>query len=159
MSQVELLKDFSAESLESLDAAQAIVEGIDAGEISAEQFAVAAQRIDGIMGCAKTLGLKDLRDLQPILEVISGVSEGCKALGYKASQSTVGGPVVSIVASFYLDAIEVLQGAVRDLGKGYVSIDLKRAKKIEERLTWVLGQLQLSPLEESRILAMFGVRR
>src|SRR5207253_2068805 len=120
-------------------------------------FVKVAQQIDGIMGCAKTLGIGTLKEVAPALLVISNLSEGIKALGYRASQLKQV-EVTKVVAGFVAEAVEMLQAALLDLKKGYVSIDTKHANTIKERLIWISSKLKLSPKDQMEIMARFGLK-
>jgi len=152
-----LIDGFIEESQGIIQALEEPLSALESGEGDADNFAQIAQRIDGIMGCAKTLGIGTLKEIAPALKVISNLSEGCKALGYRASQ--IKQPeITTVVAGFVAEAVEMLSAAIGDLAKGYVSIDTGQADRIRERLLWIAGKLKLSPKDQMEIMARFGLK-
>jgi hypothetical protein len=152
-----LIEGFIEESKEILASIEEPLSDLENGEGNPDDFVKVAQRIDGIMGCAKTLGLGSLQHIAPALLVISNMSEGCKALGYRASQ--IKQPeVTKIVAGFLAEAVEMLESALMDLQKGYVSIDTQHAGTIKDRLIWISSKLKLSPQDQLEIMARFGLK-
>ena len=155
--QKALIEDFTQESKEILDGLEDIIADLETGRGKAEGFATIALKIDGIMGCAKTLGLEGLPELSLALKVISNLAEGCKMLGYKAAQVKEG-EVVKIVAGFLADAVEMVENAIDDLNKGYISFDAEDAARIKDRIVWISGKLSLSAEDQAKILARFGLK-
>lgn len=153
----EVIEAFIEESQGIIDSLEEPLSGLENGEGTPDDFANVALKIDGIMGCAKTLGLGGMQEVGPAMQVISNLSEGCKALGYRASQ--VKEPEVgTIIAGFLAEAIEMLSNALRDLRKGYISIDTAHANRIRERLIWISTKLKLSPKDQMAIMARFGIK-
>lgn len=152
-----LVEGFIEESQGILDGLAEPLGNLENGEGKPDDFAQVAQRIDGIMGCAKTLGIGTFAQIAPALSVISNLAEGCKALGYRASQLKQ--PEISkVVAGFVSEAVEMLGAALQDLSKGYISIDTVHADRIRERLIWISGKLKLSPKDQMEIMARFGLK-
>jgi chemotaxis protein histidine kinase CheA len=152
----ELIEAFVEESQGIVESASSILDELQDGDGNMESFAQIGQRIDGIMGCAKTMGLDTYPELAPALKVISNLSEGCKALGYQAAEIR-DSQLAPMAAGFLADAVEILGAAVLDLKKGYVSIDMKAAERIKERLAWFTEKTKLSPEDQKRLLARFGL--
>lgn len=155
--QKEILLAFVEESEAIVEQLVALLDALDTGERGPEGFAEFGQKIDGIMGCAKTMGLDSFRGFGELLTMISGLTEGCKALGYKAA-SLDDDETRGIVIGFLADALEFLEAGIRDLKKGYVSIDLVGARKVSDRIAWIVTKLQLSPEEQKKLLARFGLK-
>ena len=63
-----------------------------------------------------------------------------------------------MVAGFIAEAIEMLSAALKDLAKGYISIDTSHADTIRERLIWIAGKLKLSAKDQMEIMARFGLK-
>lgn len=152
----ELITAFIEESNDICTQLEEVVDGLESGAGEAEGFAHFAQRIDSIMGCAKTMGLESFPALAPALKNISNLAEGCKMLGYRAAQVQEE-ESVKIVAAFLGDALELIQASLRDLAKGYVSVDIKDAERTKDRLLWVSSQLKLSEEDQKNILKRFGL--
>ena len=153
----QLIEGFVEESQEILASIEDPLADLESGVGNPDDFVKVAQRIDGIMGCAKTLGLGTMKQIAPALQVISNLSEGCKALGYRASQIKQT-EVSKIVAGFIAEAVEMLDAALADLKKGYVSIDTGHATVIKERLVWIASKLKLSAKDQLEIMARFGLK-
>jgi hypothetical protein len=151
-----ILSDFVEESSAIVSEAEDLLDQIQDGELGPEAFGTVAGKVDGVMGCAKTLGLGSFPQLEAALVVVSNLSEGVKALGYKASQQKEN-EMTPIVAGFLQDALELLSKAVQDLKKGYVSVDTELAKTVSERLLWLTPKLKLSEEEQKKLLAKFGL--
>ncbi len=152
----ELIKAFIEESQEICEQLEELVTQMEEGTADNESFAHFAQRIDSIMGCAKTLGLEGFPSLAAALKNISNLAEGCKMLGYKAAQVQEA-ESLAIVAAFLFDALELIQASLRDLSKGYVSVDVKHAERVKDRLLWISGKLSLSEEDQKNILKRFGL--
>jgi hypothetical protein len=155
--QKSLLDDFTSESKDIISGLQNIIEELEVGTRQASEFAHFAQRIDGIMGCAKTLGIDGLPGIEIPLAAVGNLSEGCKSVGYKASQIKDPG-LAKIVASFFAEALELLDDAIDDLKNGTAEVDSELAKKIRDRINWIGSQMKLSAQDQAEILARFGLR-
>ncbi len=155
--QKSLVDDFTSESLQIVSDMQKLLDDIEAGLKPHSDFAHFAQRIDGIMGCAKTLGLDGLENLKLPLAAISNLSEGCKSLGYKGSQ-VKDQSIAAIIAGFMADALEILEQALDDLNSEIVTIDADQTNRIKDRLTWLGTQMKLSAKDQAEILARFGLK-
>jgi len=151
-----VLADFVEESSGIIEKLNVLIEQIEMGEKAGEAFTEFAQKIDGIMGCAKTLGLESISGLAFLVQTVGNLSEGCKALGYKASQLKESDRI-QIVAGFLAEALEMIHDAIADLKKGYVSIDTSHAETIKQRLSWLISKLNLSAEEQAAILKKFGL--
>lgn len=155
--QKSLVNDFTSESQQIVNDMQKVLEDIESGLRPNSDFAHFAQRIDGIMGCAKTLGLDGMEDLKLPLLAISNISEGCKTVGYKASQ-VKDGNLASIIAGFMADALEILEQALDDLSSEIVTVDPQHSDRIRDRLNWLGAQMKLSAKDQAEILARFGLK-
>jgi len=153
----DLIEAFVEESQGIVATTTDMLDELQDGDGGTESFAQIGQRIDGIMGCAKTMGLDTYPQLAPALNVISNLSEGCKALGYQAAELK-DLTLAPMAAGFLADAVEMLGAAVLDLKKGYVSIDMKAAERIKERLLWFVQKTKLSPEDQKKLLARFGLK-
>lgn len=152
----QLIADFVEESQGIIDQLREIVEGLENLERPPSDFALFGQRIDGIMGCAKTMGLEGIPDLALAIKVIGQQAEGCKLLGYKASQMSDPN-IIKMVAAFLADALEMVDQATQDLKTGKATVDAKQAARTSERINFVAGRLRLSEDDQKQILRMFGL--
>jgi hypothetical protein len=155
--QKSLLDDFTSESKDIISTLQILIEELETGIQEPTEFAHFAQRIDGIMGCAKTLGIDGLPGIEIPLAAVGNLSEGCKSVGYKASQ--IKDPGLSrLVASFFAEALELLDEAIDDLKNGTAQVDPAQAIKIRDRINWIGSQMKLSSQDQAEILARFGLK-
>ena len=155
--QKSLLDDFTSESKDIISSLQNLIGELETGTRSSTEFAQFAQRIDGIMGCAKTLGIDGLPGIEIPLAAVGNLSEGCKSVGYKASQ--IKDPGLSrLVASFFAEALELLDEAIDDLRNGTAEVDSELALKIRDRINWIGTQMKLSSQDQAEILARFGLK-
>jgi hypothetical protein len=155
--QKSLLDDFTSESKDIISSLQNLIEGLESGVKNSSEFAHFAQRIDGIMGCAKTLGIDGLPGIEVPLAAVGNLSEGCKSVGYKASQ--IKDPALSrLVASFFAEALELLDEAIDDLKNGTSEVDSELALTIRDRIYWIGNQMKLSEQDQAEILARFGLK-
>ncbi len=135
----EILGYFKEEAREILAELEPIVEKIEEGG-GPEMLAQFAQRIDRIMGSAKTLLIEDPSNLA--LKRIGDLSSLCKTLGYKAAAANAAS-LLPFFAAFWADTLEVISGLVEALG------DPARAEKVagsfagvlQKRLEWLFNKL------------------
>jgi chemotaxis protein histidine kinase CheA len=153
----ELVQGFIEESSEIIEGVLEPLSELEAGEGSAEKFAAMAGKIDAIMGCAKTLGVGNLKEIAPALQTISNLSEGAKALGYSASLLKQP-ELITLVAAFLSEAVEMIQTALEDLAENKSSVDTAQADRIRERLIWLSEKLKLAPKDQSELLTRFGLK-
>lgn len=154
--QKELISAFVEESKEIVDGLSPIVEELENGSTAPDNFAVFAQRVDAIMGCAKTLGLDGMPSITGALSNIAKLGEVCKYVGYQATQ--VKEPaLMSVIAAFLVEALELISDSLRDLEKGYMSVDIEAVKRIQERLKWIDSKLNLSADDKKAIQKRFGL--
>jgi chemotaxis protein histidine kinase CheA len=152
----ELLESFAEESQEILDGLEEPLGDLEAGEGSSALFADIAQRIDRIMGCARSLGLNGSKELEPVFRMIGELSEGSKFLGYRAERMT-NPDLMRLVGGVLAEAVEVIAGSLRALKKGYILYDQDAAVRSKERIRLVASKIQLSPAEKEELFKKFGV--
>jgi len=152
----ELLDAFHEEATEIIQGLEGLLEALEYGTGSGDSIITIANKIDGIMGCAKTLGLSDSPELSLVFKTIGQLSEGCKLLGYKASQ--IKDPsILRVIGGFLAEAIELLGSAIEDLKNGKLSFDQEAAQRSRERLVWIADKLQLSDEDQKNIMRHFGL--
>lgn len=152
----EILEDFAEESLEILEKSEELVEKLEDGEGDSEDVVKAAQQIDGIMGCAKTMGLGGEGALAPLFDNIGMLSEGFKFLGYRASQ-VCDNEMLVVVGGVLAEAIELLRTSVTDLKKGYISVDQDAVKRSSERMMTIAKKFRLSEEDQKALQKRFGM--
>lgn len=151
-----LIIDFADESDAILNDVQESIEAIENGERDSAGFAEFAQKIDRIMGCAGSFKMFNTAAMTPALNVITHLATGCKELGYKSTQLKQPETIV-IAAGFLAEAVEIIQNAVADLRKGYISLDANTTKNVAQRLGWLCTKLKMSPEEERALRKSFGL--
>lgn len=138
----DIVVDFKKETSEILLELEEIVEGLESvkKEFPAELLAAFAQRIDRIMGAAKTIGMS-----QPNhngLQRIGAIAQLCKELGYRAAESNAQ-VIVPLFAAFWADTLEVIAELVNSLEDEQKSAELANSfsSVLEKRLTWLSEKL------------------
>lgn len=152
----EILEAFHEESSQIIQSLEVPLEALEMGGGNSEMIISVAAKIDGIMGCAKTLGIGDNPDLATIFTTIGKLSEGCKMLGYKSSQIK-DQAVLKVIGGLLAEAIELLGSAIEDLKNGNLSFDLEAAKRSQQRLVWISEKLKLSEEDQKNIMRLFGI--
>jgi hypothetical protein len=154
----ELLTAFQDESTGLLNELSAITEKLEdsakTGDFPTELLKEFSQKIDRIMGAAKTMGTADPGNLG--LERISRLAELLKFIGYKAAdQKNI--KLLPIFAAFWNDAVSTCQELVSSLE------DEAKTRKIakeflpilQKRLEWL--KTKVAPSGESTSLNQIDV--
>jgi chemotaxis protein histidine kinase CheA len=152
----ELLESFADEAQEILESIEEPLGELESGQGNALLFTDIAQRIDRIMGCARSLGVMGSRDLEPVFRMIGELSEGSKFLGYRAERLK-NPDLMRMVGGVIAEASELIGGSLRALKKGYVLYDAAAAQRSKERIRLVASKIQLSPAEKEELFKKFGV--
>lgn len=111
----ELLVDFRNESETLVAQMTAILEDVETDFSKIKGLEQYGQIADRIMGGSKSL-LMAITDNQAAVKTISNYTELCKAVGYQASQIVENDNLLTIVIALLLDATELLQSLVTNLG-------------------------------------------
>ncbi len=135
----EILNYFKKESEEVLAELTVLVEKLEIvqGDFPSALLAEFSQKIDRIMGAAKTMSLEAPE--HPGFQRIGRLAELCKVMGYKAAERK-SAPLLPIFAAFWGDTIEVTQNLVRaveDLPKTE-QIAKSFSAVLQKRLEWLL---------------------
>jgi chemotaxis protein histidine kinase CheA len=137
-----ILDDFRKESKQLLAELTELVERLEesAGDFPAELLKEFSQKIDRIMGAAKTIGMMAPSALA--FQKIGKLAELCKALGYNAagSQAVV---LLPFFAAFWSDTIEVIENLVDNIAdEAKVSqINQRFSGVLQKRLEWLSGRV------------------
>lgn len=110
------------------------------GKFPADLLRDFSQKIDRIMGAAKTMSLE--APDHPGFQRMGKLAELCKILGYKAAERQVPA-LIPIFAAFWADTIEVtknLLDAVEDLAK---TDEISKAfpRVLQKRLEWLASKV------------------
>jgi len=136
----DIVEGFQTEAKQILNELTLVVEFLEnvSTEFPGKKLAEFAQKIDRIMGTAKTLEM-DSPD-HPGLIRIGKLAELCKSLGYSASQLKKP-EIVPLFAAFWADTLDVVSELIESLE------DERKTKTISERFSLVL-QKRLTWLSE-----------
>jgi len=135
----DIVKDFVIESKELIQDLIEILESIEGNFSEVGQLEEYGQKVDRIMGGAKSLAL--LVPLEHPLHMVADYAALCKAVGYKASQIQANPQFFDICVALLLDATETLSDWIEGLGND-TSEELKKSISATflERLRWVSNQ-------------------
>lgn len=131
----ELLTEFKAESKGLAEDLVNILEEIEGKFSQYKRLEEFGQIVDRIMGGASSLAHAIN---VPQLVQISKYSELCKLVGYKGSQNTSDEQLYTIVVAFLLDAVEMLQIMIDNLGDDHAKpIKELVSNTFLDRLRWI----------------------
>jgi hypothetical protein len=135
----DIVKDFVIESKGIIQDLVDLLEGIEGDFSQVSQLEEYGQKVDRIMGGAKSLALLVPQD-HP-LHMVADYAQLCKAVGYKASQIKGNEQFFDICVALLLDATETLSEWINNLGEDSVE-DMKSSftSTFLERLRWVSNQ-------------------
>lgn len=148
----EILQDFRTESEGLMDELEAVVEDLEASDGAAfpdAKLKEFSQKIDRIMGAAKTL--LSFAPGHPGITFIANVSEMCKTMGYQAValQKT---SLVPFFAGFLAETVEVMREVLVGLGEkdGAKAIVQAHSTQLEKRLKWLAEKVAPDSEEEKQ---------
>lgn len=134
----EIVKGFQDETSQIVAELNSVVEGLEdaEGEFPAKLLEEFAQKIDRIMGTAKTLSVE--APSHQGLRLIGKLGEICKATGYKAAQGRVT-LLLPVFAAFWADTIEVIDETVANLNdeSKVNQLTQKFSPVLQKRLEWL----------------------
>lgn len=152
----EILKDFRTESISLLKELEEIVEGLEeaGAEFPAELLKEFSQKIDRIMGTAKTL--LTLAPDHPGISFLSNVAEMCKTMGYQAA-ALQRANLVPIFAAFWAETVEMLTELMDALESEATTKVLiqGRSAGLQKRLMWLAEKVAPhSEAEKEKVVAL-----
>lgn len=135
----DILKDFIRESKGLIPDLIELLESIEGDFSQVKRLEDYGQKVDRIMGAAKSLAL--MVPLDHPLATIADYAALCKAVGYKASQIEGHPQFFDICVALLLDATETLNSWIDKL-EDSSAVDLKSSFSATflERLRWVSNQ-------------------
>lgn len=140
----EILNQFQIETNELIKELGKIVEGLEETDAFPDKLlAEFAQRIDRIMGAAKTLLEMDSDHLG--LQSIGRMAEICKLSGYKLAEKKLNA-LVPIVVAFWADALETIELLNNNLDDQTKTAEIVKSFSLvlEKRLTWLATKVDSS---------------
>lgn len=135
----EIVKDFVDESKGLIHELVELLEEIEGDYSKVEKLAEYGNKIDRIMGGAKSIAL--LLPEDHAVHMIADYTALCKAVGYKASQVQDNHQLYDVIVALLLDATETLDGMMSRMNIS--SNDLKKSlsNTFLERVRWASEQL------------------
>lgn len=152
----EILADFQAESSGLMDELEEVVEALEEHEegFPTEQLKEFSQKIDRIMGAAKTL--LQLAPGHAGISFVANVSEACKTMGYQAA-ALQRANLVPIFAGFWADTVETLREVLAALGseEQTAKVVAARSAVLQRRLAWLAEKVAPGNEEEkAKVVAL-----
>ena len=146
----EILNDFRTESNQLVAELEEIIEALESstpGQFPTESLKEFSQKIDRIMGAAKTLLM--MAPEHPGLIFLANISEMCKTMGYQAA-ALQKAPLLPIFAGFWADTVEVINELLACLGSEQECRVLvaDKSASLKKRLSWLADKVAPGSEEE-----------
>jgi hypothetical protein len=141
-----ILADFTSESLILVDECIELLESIENDPSEVERLKDFANRIDRVMGGAKSLALMAPPD-HP-LNLIGDYCAICKSVGYQGAQIQDNDQFYNVVVALLLDAVEMTQVLFAKLDSTIPELKKMFSTTFLERLKWI--SFQYDELEKKR---------
>ncbi|OFZ18068.1 MAG: hypothetical protein A2X94_02530 [Bdellovibrionales bacterium GWB1_55_8] len=148
----EILNTFVEETNQLLEELTTIVENLELanhqpGKFPVELMSDFSQRIDRIMGAAKTISM--VAPQHPGFIRIGRLAEICKIIGYKAAE-TQSAQLLPIFAAFWSDTIEVTQNLVNAISDPRKTDEIVRSfpPVLQKRLEWLLSRTNATATQQ-----------
>lgn len=141
-----IIDDFKSESLSLIEECIELLETAENNPSEVEKLSDFANRIDRVMGGAKSLALMAPKD-HP-LNLIGDYCAICKSVGYQGAQVQGNDELYNVIVALLLDAVEMTQTIFEKLDS--TSTELKKlfTTTFLERLKWI--SFQFDELEKKR---------
>lgn len=141
-----ILNDFTSESLVLVDECIELLESIENDPSEVEKLKDFANRIDRVMGGAKSLALMAPPD-HP-LNLIGDYCAICKSVGYQGAQIQNNDQFYNVVVALLLDAVEMTKELFAKMDKSVTELKKTFTTTFLERLKWI--SFQYDELEKKR---------
>jgi chemotaxis protein histidine kinase CheA len=127
----EIIQEFCQETNSIIDELVPILETLEADPGNFKSLEVFGQKVDRIMGAAKSLELNKM----------GIVTEFCKTISYKTAQSK-NLDLIKVVVAFLFDAVEIIKEMIASLEKGETEeINPVFLKTVISRLEFISSKL------------------
>lgn len=140
----EIIEGFQTEAKEILSELSLVVEFLEnvVSDFPADKLTEFAQKIDRIMGTAKTLEMESPNHAG--LTRIGKIAELCKSLGYSASQLKIP-EVIPIFAAFWADTLDIISELIESLEdeRKTEAISNRFSLVLQKRLTWLSDKVKV----------------
>jgi len=153
----EILDDFRTESSGLVNELEMLVnelEDSEGGAFPTEKLKDFSQKIDRIMGAAKTL--LGFAPGHTGIAFLASVSEMCKTMGYQAA-ALQRVALVPIFAGFWAEVVEVMRDVLQQLDSETNTklVIEKRSTTLQKRLAWLADKVAPGSEEEKqKVVAM-----
>ncbi len=141
-----ILKDFTEESLILVDQCIDLLETIENDPSEVEKLKDFANRIDRVMGGAKSLAL--IAPPEHALNLIGDYCAICKSVGYQGAQIQNNDQFYNVVVALLLDAVEMTKVLFNRLDSSVTELKKIFSITFLERLKWI--SLQYDEIEKRR---------
>jgi hypothetical protein len=143
MLDIELIQGFQEEVSQLLSELDPVVEQLEEfedSEFPSELLETFAQRIDRIMGAAKTMAQLDPESLG--LGAIGTLAELCKVMGYEAARQKKL-PLVPIFGGFWSETVELVRNITDKLEDQKAANDIVKSgfERLKGRLQWLKSKV------------------
>lgn len=133
-----ILDDFVKESLILVDQCIELLESIELDPSEVEKLSDFANRIDRVMGGAKSLAL--IAPKEHALNLVGDYCAICKSVGYQGAQIQNNDQLYNITVALLLDAVEMTKTLLNKLETPVVELKKMFSTTFLERLKWISFQ-------------------
>lgn len=133
----ELLSEFIAESRRLVDECESLLEDIEDDASQAPRLAEFANKIDRVMGGAKSLAM--LGSPQHPLHIVGDITALCKALGERGAKAASQEQLYMLTVAFCLDAVEITRKLLVALQDPSAEAPPELKAAILDRVNWMAG--------------------
>jgi hypothetical protein len=151
-----ILADFQGECAQLLKELAAVVSDIEDSHdvFPTEQIKEFSQKIDRIMGAAKTLLIYDPEN--PGIQFLASLAEMCKNMGYQAA-ALERVLLVPFFAGFWAETVEAMESVVTALNSVQATGEIvkKQSEVLQKRLAWLAEKVAPQGEEEkAKVVAL-----
>jgi len=133
-----ILDDFVTESLNLVDQCIELLETIESDPSEVEKLSEFANRIDRVMGGAKSLALSV--PAEHALHLIGDYCAICKSVGYQGASIVNNDQLYNVTVALLLDAVEMVKTLFSKLDTGREELKKIFSMTFLERLKWISAQ-------------------
>lgn len=131
----DILNEFLTEAKRLVAECQTLLEDVDGKPGEALRLEEFANKIDRVMGAAKSLGL--LVDGDHPLHMVGDTTAICKALGYRGAKVGNQPQLYGVTVSFLLDAVETVDEILDRMEDPAADLRADLKNTLLERLKWI----------------------
>ena len=155
----DILKGFKEESTSLLKELLGIIEKIESTDqksFPANLLTDFAQKIDRIMGAAKTICMEVPEHMG--LQKIGKLAELCKIIGYQAAESK-NTALLPIFTAFWADTIEVMESLLTAFENEQQTAEITQSFSgiLQKRLEWLMTRVEQDSSHATELLKKLGL--